>query len=63
MGIGYTGWSEEINHARRLRAHAGLLGTEGTAWDVAHAALFLASEESSFVSGAELFVDGGLAQV
>lgn len=30
----------------------------GTAWDVAHAALFLASDEASFISGAILPVDG-----
>jgi len=33
----------------------------GTAEDVAHAALFFASEESSFITGAELAVDGGMA--
>jgi NAD(P)-dependent dehydrogenase (short-subunit alcohol dehydrogenase family) len=31
----------------------------GTAWDVAHAALFLASEEAGFITGASLTVDGG----
>ena len=31
----------------------------GTAWDVAHAALFLASEEAGFITGAALPVDGG----
>jgi NAD(P)-dependent dehydrogenase (short-subunit alcohol dehydrogenase family) len=31
----------------------------GTAWDVAHAALFLASDESRFVTGVLLPVDGG----
>ncbi|WP_029116707.1 SDR family NAD(P)-dependent oxidoreductase [Mycobacterium sp. URHB0044] len=39
------------------------LGRLGRADEVAAAALFLASEESSFVAGAELCVDGGLAQV
>jgi NAD(P)-dependent dehydrogenase (short-subunit alcohol dehydrogenase family) len=33
----------------------------GTSEDVANAALFFASEESSFITGAELAVDGGMA--
>jgi NAD(P)-dependent dehydrogenase (short-subunit alcohol dehydrogenase family) len=31
----------------------------GTAWDVANAALFLASEEANFITGVALLVDGG----
>jgi NAD(P)-dependent dehydrogenase (short-subunit alcohol dehydrogenase family) len=63
MGIGYTGWSEEINHARRLRAAAGLLGTEGTGWDVAYAALFLASEEARWITAVTIPVDAGTIEV
>ena len=43
-----------------LRRRAGPLGTEGTPWDVAWAALFLASEEARWISGATLPVDAGL---
>ncbi len=36
------------------------MGRMGDAWDVAHAALFLASEEARYITGTELIVDGGL---
>ena len=47
---------EQLN----LRRRAGPLGIEGTAWDVAYAALFLASDEARWVSGVTLPVDAGL---
>ena len=39
------------------------LGRLGTPSEVAKAVVFLASDDSSFITGTELFVDGGLAQV
>ncbi len=36
------------------------MGRMGEAWDVANAALFLVSDEASYITGAELVVDGGL---
>jgi NAD(P)-dependent dehydrogenase (short-subunit alcohol dehydrogenase family) len=39
------------------------LGRLGKPEEIAKAAVFLASEDSSFMTGVELFVDGGFAQV
>ncbi|MBI1930821.1 SDR family oxidoreductase, partial [Candidatus Poribacteria bacterium] len=49
--------SEEL---RDLRRRAGPLGTEGTAWDIAWASVFLASDESRWISGVVLPIDAGL---
>ena len=35
-------------------------GRQGTAWEIAHAAVFLLSGESSYITGQSLIVDGGL---
>lgn len=45
-------------------ARVPLLGKMGTGWDVAKAALFLASDDAQFITGIEMPVDGGsLARV
>jgi NAD(P)-dependent dehydrogenase (short-subunit alcohol dehydrogenase family) len=48
---------------KKMIASAVPLGRFGTAEEIAHAVVFLASDEASYVTGTELFVDGGFAQV
>jgi NAD(P)-dependent dehydrogenase (short-subunit alcohol dehydrogenase family) len=50
---------EAVRAARNARVPLG--GRMGTAWDVAHAALFLASDEAKFITGVVLPVDGGMS--
>ena len=48
---------------RAVRAKASPLGTEGTAWDIGWASVFLASDESRWITGQVLSVDGGTTLV
>jgi short-subunit dehydrogenase len=49
---------EAVRQARNARVPLG--GKMGTAWDTAYAALFLACDESRFITGVVLPVDGGM---
>ena len=48
---------------RERRRKAVPLQTEGTGWDVAHAAVYLASDESRWVTGVMLPIDGGFLAI
>ncbi len=52
-------WNMTREQIRDERAAKVPLGRQGSGWDVANAALFLACEESSFITGVSLLVDGG----
>jgi len=54
---------EQRRHFKAGLAARVPLGRLGEADEVAKAAVFLACDDASFVNGAELFVDGGLAQI
>jgi len=47
----------------KMIANSVPLGRFGTPDEIAKAVVFLASDDSSYITGAELFVDGGFAQV
>ena len=53
----YGGSAEEMVGRRDAQCPMGQMGD---AWDVAYAALFLASDEAKYITGTELVVDGGL---
>jgi NAD(P)-dependent dehydrogenase (short-subunit alcohol dehydrogenase family) len=50
----------DLEEMRMRRAQLCPTGKQGDAWDTAHAALFLASEEARYITGTTLMVDGGI---
>lgn len=58
----------DLDEARRSelaarRIESVPLKRMGTAWDIAHASVFLASDAAQFVNGTEIVVDGGMTNV
>jgi NAD(P)-dependent dehydrogenase (short-subunit alcohol dehydrogenase family) len=55
--------AEETAQFKATMASAVPMGRIGTSDEIAKAVSFLASDDASFITGIELFVDGGMAQV
>jgi NAD(P)-dependent dehydrogenase (short-subunit alcohol dehydrogenase family) len=53
------GMAPDVQAAHRMLVQRHPLGRLGTADDIAHAIVFLASDDAAFVTGSELVVDGG----
>jgi len=65
-GIIYTGMSREVHRQRfgkeldpGIKGRISALGRIGMPEDIAKAALFLASDDAAFITGAPFIVDGG----
>jgi NAD(P)-dependent dehydrogenase (short-subunit alcohol dehydrogenase family) len=64
--LGLNGVAGTPEQAVQFKAHVASgvpMGRIGDADEIAKVVVFLASDDSSFVTGIELFVDGGVAQV
>lgn len=51
----------DLHALRKVQEKQTPMSKMGTAWDVAHAALYLCSSEAAYVTGAELVLDGGFS--
>ena len=64
VGSVYTPLAAQLGEeARQRRRQMVPMQTEGTAWDVANGAVYLASDESRWVTGVLLPIDGGLCAI
>lgn len=55
--------AEEIAGMRTMLSGVVPIGRMGTSDEIAHAVLFLASQEASFINGIDLYVDGGCVEL
>ena len=55
--------SETGQERKKMISTTVPLGRLGTPDEIARAVVFLASDDASYITGVELFVDGGIAQV
>lgn len=61
LGDGFLSLSkQDLEQAAEIRMKRVPLGSLGTVDDIAYAALFLGSDESRFITGSELVIDGGV---
>lgn len=60
-GLADTYADGNVDEMIRIRDAQCPMGHMGDGWDVANAALFLASDDAKYITGAELVVDGGLS--
>lgn len=60
-GLMDTPMGRDATRRRPNRAVAVPFGRQGTGWEVAYATLYLISQESSYVNGHALLIDGGLS--
>ncbi len=59
MVIRHTGSEEKFKAVKELKSGQAMIGRVGDPQDIANLALFLASDESSFITGQVIVADGG----
>ena len=53
-------YGEDVEKTWNLRDAMSPTGKQGEPWDIAYAALFLASDEAKYITGTQFVVDGGI---
>jgi NAD(P)-dependent dehydrogenase (short-subunit alcohol dehydrogenase family) len=63
MTTRYYSSPDEVEEMRESRRRSSATQTEGTSWDMAHASVFLASDQARFISGQLIMSDGGAGKI